>query len=218
VIFVRMPALHLLQSSLEFINTQLLQAGPLRSGTGLDAQDSDEHRQCPATVRGRAWPAFPNAAGPAGGSSSLPFMVFVNGGIDFVARLIWEAKTTMRIIWVCCCSPFALQEQIAKLAAGGMLWVARATGMARSRVDVLADDENIADLHSLTVLTLPGFSAAGALVSALAQQRARANRPFHPQQDPELAGVFGHFQFRVEQHVGMSLPRGAGGEAARAVD
>jgi hypothetical protein len=30
--------------------------------------------------------------------------------------------------------------------------------------------------------------------------------------------MFGHFQVRVEQHVGMSLPGGAGGEAARAVD
>jgi hypothetical protein len=145
-------------------------------------------------------------------------MVFVNGGINFVARLIWEAKTTMRIILGVLLLPFALLEQITQLAAGGMLWVARATGMARSRVDVLADDENIAGLHSLTVLTLPGFSAAGALVSALAQQRARANRPFHPQQDPELARIFGHFQVRVEQHVGMSLPRGAGGKAARAVD
>ena len=78
-------------------------------------------------------------------------MVFVNGGIDFVARLIWEAKTTMRIILGVLLLPFAPLEQIAQLGAGGMLWVARATGMARSRVEVLADDENIADLHSLIV-------------------------------------------------------------------
>jgi hypothetical protein len=147
-----------------------------------------------------------------------PGLLVVNTVITGFTRMFWEIRTKGKFLIGILLLPFAFVELLAQLIAGGALLLARVTGMARSRVDVLAEDKEIADLHSLTVLTLPGFSAAGGLVSALAQQRAKATRPFDPRHDPELGNMFAHFQVRVEEHVGMNVQQGAGREALSAAN
>jgi hypothetical protein len=148
----------------------------------------------------------------------FPVLLAVNTFATAISRTSWEIRTKGKFLIGILLLPFALVELLAQLIAGGALLLARVTGMARSRVDVLAEDKEIADLHSLTVLTLPGFSAAGELVSALAQQRAKADRPFDPRQDPELGAMFGHFKVRVEEHIGMSMQQGAGREVLHAAN
>jgi hypothetical protein len=147
-----------------------------------------------------------------------PALLLVNTVITGFTRMFWEIRTKGKFLIAVLLLPFAFVELLAQLIAGGALLLARVTGMARSRVDVLAEDKEIADLHSLTVLTLPGFSAAGELVSALAQQRTKATRPFDPRQDPELGNMFAQIQVRVDEHIGMSVQQGAGREALSAAN
>ncbi|WP_344425641.1 hypothetical protein [Amycolatopsis minnesotensis] len=137
----------------------------------------------------------------------------------FCSTVADRASQWFRVVSAVVLLPFALVELIAQLLAGGVLLLARAIGMARSRVDVLAHPQHFEAVHSLTVLSVAGFGAAGKLVEALRQHLARTNQPFEPAKDQYLAGMLAHFGATVEQHVGMSIPdSGAGWDAARAVD
>lgn len=137
----------------------------------------------------------------------------------FFSTVAYRSGQWFRVISAVVLLPFALVELIAQLLAGGVLLLARVTGMARSRVDVLAHPEHFEAVHSLTVLSVAGFGAAGKLVEALQQHLTRTNQPFEPAKDQYLAGMLAHFGARVEQHVGMSIPDAATGwDAARAVD
>ncbi|TVT42422.1 hypothetical protein FNH05_22315 [Amycolatopsis rhizosphaerae] len=95
--------------------------------------------------------------------------------------------------------PFYLVELLLRFVVGGVLWLARATGLARTRIDVVGGGERIA---SLTRILVPGYGNAGHLVRALGETRSKASWPFDPVREPEVARLLAGARAEVVEHTG----------------
>ncbi|KAA9153697.1 hypothetical protein FPZ12_033830 [Amycolatopsis acidicola] len=95
--------------------------------------------------------------------------------------------------------PFYLVELVARTVVGAGLWLARLTGLARSRVDVVG---GLGQVQSLTKVLVPGFGNAGHLVRAVVDQRRTSAVPFDPR-DPAVGRLLGAARAEVTEHASV---------------
>lgn len=95
--------------------------------------------------------------------------------------------------------PFYLAELLVRTLLGAGLWLARLTGLARTRVDLVGQAGGI---KSLTKVLVPGWGNAGHLVQALADQRRTAATPFDPR-DPAVWALLGGARAEVVEHASV---------------
>ncbi|MEY7971301.1 hypothetical protein AB8O38_04790 [Saccharomonospora xinjiangensis] len=123
--------------------------------------------------------------------------------VELVAELVMELVGlvwffAVVVAWLVLL-PFAFVELSAQVIVGAVLWLLRVSGVARSRVDVVARYRRTVNISSLTVLTTSGFGAAGRLAQALAEERRNATAPFDPHRG-DVAAILARFGGRVERH------------------
>ncbi|GAB1508620.1 hypothetical protein [Actinophytocola sp. KF-1] len=105
------------------------------------------------------------------------------------APIVYSEAIGPAIVWLLA-SPLIAAELVALGAGGAGLAVARALGMARYRVEVVAHTGFL--LHSETALLVRGRARAGELVARLAEDRAGAGSSFHPDGLPADVTVRAH--------------------------
>ncbi|MEV7548975.1 hypothetical protein AB0N89_05055 [Amycolatopsis sp. NPDC089917] len=110
-------------------------------------------------------------------------------------------------------SPFLLTELLAWTVTGAVLWLARLTGLARARIDLVAPPPVVRSLAPVRVLLVPR-AAAARLTRELAAL-IETTPGFDPENEPRVRKLFSATGARVERHFG--LPWRLSGRRARAV-
>jgi hypothetical protein len=106
-----------------------------------------------------------------------------------LAPITYSEAMGPALLWLVA-SPVIAVELVALGIGGAVLAVARATGRARYRVEVIAHTRPA--LHSETVLLVRGRHRAAELMTELAADRAGAERSFHPDGLPDDVTVRSH--------------------------
>lgn len=94
-----------------------------------------------------------------------------------LAPIAYSEAIGPAIVWLLA-SPVIAVELAALGIGGAGLSVARAAGLARYRVDVVAHTDEL--LHSETTLLIRGRGNTADLVTEVAEERAGAEQSFHP--------------------------------------
>jgi hypothetical protein len=100
-----------------------------------------------------------------------------------LAPIVYAEAIGPAIVWLLA-SPVIVVELAALGIGGAGLSVARAMGMARYRVDVVARTGDL--LHSETELLIRGRGNAADLVTKVAEERTGAEQSFHPDGLPDV--------------------------------
>lgn len=106
-----------------------------------------------------------------------------------LAPLTYQEAIGPALVWLVL-SPVILAELAALGVVGAGLAVARTTGLARYRVDLVACTSEL--LHSESTFLVRGRERARELVIELAEERTGAERSFHPGGLPEDVTVRSH--------------------------
>ena len=106
-----------------------------------------------------------------------------------LAPIAYHEAIGPALLWLIA-SPVIAAELVALGIGGAGLAAARAVGLARYRVEVIAHTRPA--LHSETVLLVRGRDRAAELVSQLAADRDGAERSFHPDDLPDDVAVRSH--------------------------
>jgi hypothetical protein len=106
-----------------------------------------------------------------------------------LAPFTYQEAIGPALVWLLV-SPVIAVEVLALGVGGAVLAAARAMGLARYRVEVVAHTHPA--LHSETVLLVRGRARAVALVTELAEALAGADRSFHPGGLPDDVTVRSH--------------------------
>lgn len=127
----------------------------------------------------------------------LPFLlvfllviVVLGQALELLALVLWFVLFAVSLV-----------EMAAQVVVGVPLLVARMFGVVSTRVDVFREQGN--HLASLTVLRVPGYWRAGRLVSALAEHRRTADRPFDPIHDPRVSMLLREYETVVVSHASL---------------
>lgn len=108
------------------------------------------------------------------------------------------------IVWLILFPLWVVEQAIALLVGAG-LWLARVTGIARSRVDVIGWWGHGAKMNSLTVILVRGRGAAHQLVRTIAAERETSHGPFDPARDPAAGRILAEAGAEVSQHDSIWL-------------